>query len=382
MLSDLLTLLFKLVQRCKKTYHFYHETFDIYPLYLLFFLFIPTKTSYYQHNSLPFWYIVTVYNFIYCIAMTLIMIFSSISEKSLLQKRQKHFISMLILPPIWYWLITIFLIHSLNLSKLFKVWKDNIYILGLSLFAYIVLACTEGIMGLKLRSDHFHWDSEMKVASKGTNYTVHMLKNQISKIEMCIKNLENTEQYKGNNEVMIIDRSIHYINDFINKTQMYSGEINLNLKKCSISEIMKNAITYFNHSKGDQLIIDNQIVTDMSFLCDSTHLTEVFFNIISNAAESMKNSGTVTIRIDGTKKKWMCAIIISDRGCGIPKKNLSLLFNPYFTTKERNNHFGLGLSYCYNVIKKHKGYIKVKSQEGKGTDFYIYIPVIYGGNHD
>lgn len=345
------------------------------PSIFLFIIFIPTKTSYYQHESLHFWYIVTYYNFIYCIAMTLLMIFSAVSEKSLLQKRQKHFITMFILPPIWYWLITIFLIHSLNISKLFKVWKENIFILGISLLAYIVLACTEGIMGLKLRSDHFLWDSEMKIASKGTNYTVHMLKNQLSKIELCIKNLETSEQYIENKEIMIIDRSIHYIKDFINKTQMYSGEINLNLQKCSISEIMKNAITYFNNVKGDRLIIDNQILTDVSLLCDSTHLTEVFYNIISNAAESMKSNGKVIIRIDCTEKKSMCAIIISDQGCGIPKKYLSQLFNPYFTTKETNSHFGLGLSYCYNVIKKHKGYIEVKSEEGNGTDFFIYIPL-------
>src|SRR4030042_3422499 len=65
-------------------------------------------------------------------------------------------------------------------------------------------------------------------------------------------------------------------------------------------------------------------------------------------------------------------ISIKDEGIGIPKKHLSKIFDPYFTTKQKGT--GLGLSTCYSIIKKHYGHISVESVLGKGTAFSIYLP--------
>jgi signal transduction histidine kinase len=51
------------------------------------------------------------------------------------------------------------------------------------------------------------------------------------------------------------------------------------------------------------------------------------------------------------------------------------LFDPYYTTKKTNAHFGLGLSYCANVLKKHGGYIDVKSEPRNGAEFILNFPM-------
>ena len=67
-------------------------------------------------------------------------------------------------------------------------------------------------------------------------------------------------------------------------------------------------------------------------------------------------------------------IEIADSGSGIPKENLSQIFDPGFTTKGVGVGTGLGLSICYQIISEHKGEIKVESREGQGTTFTIVLP--------
>jgi two-component system, cell cycle sensor histidine kinase and response regulator CckA len=67
--------------------------------------------------------------------------------------------------------------------------------------------------------------------------------------------------------------------------------------------------------------------------------------------------------------------MIRDKGVGIPRENLSKIFDPYFTTKEKKERggIGLGLAICDSIIKYHNGLITVESLVGVGTTFFIYL---------
>jgi two-component system NtrC family sensor kinase len=99
----------------------------------------------------------------------------------------------------------------------------------------------------------------------------------------------------------------------------------------------------------------------------------VFMNLLVNAAQAIKDKGE--INIETRAGDHHVEIRISDTGCGIPQKNLSKVFDPFFTTKEVGKGTGLGLNVAYNIIKKHRGTIDVKSEVGKGSTFIIRIPV-------
>ncbi|MDR3641781.1 MAG: PAS domain-containing protein [Humidesulfovibrio sp.] len=110
-------------------------------------------------------------------------------------------------------------------------------------------------------------------------------------------------------------------------------------------------------------------------------LNQVFLNIIVNAAHSIndvvhgtqtKGRITVSTRLDG----GMVEIAISDTGTGIPPDVRGRIFNPFFTTKEVGKGTGQGLAIAYDiVVNKHGGTLSFETEMGKGSTFFIRLPV-------
>ena len=96
-------------------------------------------------------------------------------------------------------------------------------------------------------------------------------------------------------------------------------------------------------------------------------------NILINAIQAIKGSGTIRIR---TYKTEEYAIIkIKDSGTGMSEEVRKHIFEPFFTTKEVGEGTGLGLSISYGIIEKHQGKIEVESTPGQGTEFTIKLPL-------
>ena len=108
--------------------------------------------------------------------------------------------------------------------------------------------------------------------------------------------------------------------------------------------------------------------------CYPQQLNQVFMNLLVNAAHSIDKQGRITIKTWADKDSIL--VSISDTGCGIAPENLEKVFEAFFTTKELGKGTGLGMSIVAEIIKKHKGDIKVESKVGEGTTFTIQIPLV------
>ena len=123
---------------------------------------------------------------------------------------------------------------------------------------------------------------------------------------------------------------------------------------------------------------------------NQTCLQNAFLNIGLNAIQAMPDGGTLTYSLnsvylddadcetspfDLSKGKYI-QISISDTGYGITRENLKKIFEPFFTTKALGVGTGLGLATVYGTIQEHKGSISVYSEEGNGTVFHIFIPLL------
>jgi CheY-like chemotaxis protein len=118
---------------------------------------------------------------------------------------------------------------------------------------------------------------------------------------------------------------------------------------------------------------------------DEYQMRHALSNIIVNAVESMPEGGVIRIAAENImtdsdnpkqKKEKYIRLTVQDHGVGIPEQNLPLIFDPYFSTKERGTEkgMGLGLSIAYSIVSKHNGYIFAESEPGKGTSIVIRLP--------
>jgi PAS domain S-box-containing protein len=119
-------------------------------------------------------------------------------------------------------------------------------------------------------------------------------------------------------------------------------------------------------------------------VCNIGDLNQVFLNLLVNAAhaiaESVKGTGQKgKIRIRTVSEGSTVLVTISDTGCGIPEANRTKVFDPFFTTKEVGRGTGQGLAIARSVVvERHKGTLTFESEVGKGTTFYIRLPVDRG----
>ena len=107
--------------------------------------------------------------------------------------------------------------------------------------------------------------------------------------------------------------------------------------------------------------------------CCSGRINQVFLNLLTNAQQAIEGHGTITVAtaLDGDEVR----VAISDTGHGIPKDQLTKIFEPGFTTKGPGEGTGLGLSICHQIMQDHQGGIEVESVVGKGSTFTVVLPV-------
>jgi signal transduction histidine kinase len=106
--------------------------------------------------------------------------------------------------------------------------------------------------------------------------------------------------------------------------------------------------------------------------CNPGQLTQVFMNLLVNAAHAIEKHGTITVR--SANEDGFIRVDVSDTGCGIPEAIREKIFEPFFTTKDVGKGTGLGLSISYDIVKKHGGEITVESEPGQGTLFRVRLP--------
>jgi CheY-like chemotaxis protein len=120
---------------------------------------------------------------------------------------------------------------------------------------------------------------------------------------------------------------------------------------------------------------------------DSTQLHQVLMNLCVNARDAMSDGDTLSISAANqfldeqyVRLNWEAkvgpylVITVCDTGTGIPPEIVERIFDPFFTTKELGKGTGLGLSTVRGIIKAHGGFITVRSEVGRGSQFGVYLP--------
>ena len=112
-------------------------------------------------------------------------------------------------------------------------------------------------------------------------------------------------------------------------------------------------------------------------VADGGQLQQVILNLILNAEMAMTSAhGQGTLTISTWTRGNMICISVTDDGPGISPDIIHKIFDPFFTTREVGKGTGLGLSICHGIISEHGGKIYAKSENGRGAEFIVEIPVV------
>ena len=184
---------------------------------------------------------------------------------------------------------------------------------------------------------------------------------------------------KTRNYLEKINESSLLCKNIVQKLLAFSRKEESKQEYIQVNHVIESTLELKQHDfKVDSIEVVKQLADNMPCtMADFYELQQVFLNMINNAHQAMKmHAGKKTLTVKSTFDEKVIRINFLDTGPGIPEKNLQKIFEPLFTTKKRGEGAGLGLSICYEIIKKHKGDIFVANGQGKGACFVIELPIV------
>ncbi|TYQ14554.1 UNVERIFIED_CONTAM: histidine kinase/DNA gyrase B/HSP90-like ATPase [Acetivibrio alkalicellulosi] len=217
---------------------------------------------------------------------------------------------------------------------------------------------------------------EKRLFNSGISFLNHSIKNEISKISICADYLKKDLHLSNEKSLETIDiilKSSKHLSCVINRIDLQSRDIVLKNESVLLKDLVDNVLltskVYLNEKR---INIINSIDKNLNILCDKTHMCEVLNNIISNSIDAINIKGTISIQ-SFIKKKYN-VILIRDDGHGILEDDIKRVTEPFFSTKRGSQSTGLGLYYCKKVVDLHGGFLEIFSNNGLGTEVYIYLP--------
>lgn len=139
-----------------------------------------------------------------------------------------------------------------------------------------------------------------------------------------------------------------------------------------LNKLLQNILSVCRTHIGGEITIETDCKPLPTIFGHPQQINQAIVNILLNAVQAMAGNGHIIITTR-TLDEYV-EMSIEDTGCGIEKDVLTKIFDPFFTTKEVGNGTGLGLTFAYNVIRKHHGKISVESEVNKGSKFTLHLP--------
>jgi signal transduction histidine kinase len=220
-----------------------------------------------------------------------------------------------------------------------------------------------GKMGLK--KDKIYTVGEM------SSKLVHDLQNPLAIIKNTFEVLKLKRaklDKKTQENYDRIERSVENMTQQIRDVLNYVKTSESQPERFHLAPLLRTIVGYLDVPKSIRVILP----TDTIITADPAQMEIVFANLLQNSIQAIEGRGTITIQVMQDDKTT--TIEVTDTGHGIDKENISHIFEPLFTTKQKGT--GLGLASCKSIIENHKGTIQCSSTVGKGTTFTIRLPTL------
>lgn len=208
---------------------------------------------------------------------------------------------------------------------------------------------------------------------------------------------DKTEEIKE--YVELSERSVSRAASMVEQLLTLSRKSKLHVKPINLRNAIENVLSICR-ATFDKSVTIKTYYADVSTIveADQTQIEQVLLNLMINAEHAMTimrgtdkpHGGVIEVRVSRIipdnsnpvaqqrgNNKYYWAISIRDRGVGIPHEIQMKVFDPFFTTKGKGKGSGLGLAMVYNIIHQHQGFVELKSDPAKGSEFIVYLPEFF-----
>jgi len=245
----------------------------------------------------------------------------------------------------------------------------------------------------KFQEENMRTVQKMEALGTLSGGIAHDINNILSPVigftQLAILEFEDKE--KQNNYLNEVLTAANRAKELVSQILTFCRKSESEKKQHKIQSIMREVIKLISISLPPN--VELQAVIDDScepILCDPVQIYQVVINLCTNAYQAMKDTGGVLkvclvrkgspeIKIEQSEKltfdNYIC-LIVSDTGCGMTKTTFNRIFEPYFTTKPKEEGTGLGLSVVSGIVKEHGGEIYVRTYPKEGTYFKISFPTV------
>ncbi|MED4041016.1 MULTISPECIES: sensor histidine kinase [Niallia] len=304
----------------------------------------------------------------YILITCLLLILSVFREKRTTVKNHKMITCIIVVPLFLFVLLTNVILPVFGIRG---GWQLNPLIMITEFLFFIYFSTRYGFLGVKIKFEKQRLSSTMQAVTSGTTLLNHTIKNEMSKIDLVTKQLKKNVSNNAIESLDLILNSTQHLLELSSRIQGKLGIMELKETKFLLSDLIQSSLDLMKPHLFSVTVI-KRLDVDVQLYGDFIHLEETCINIVKNALEAMNYKGTLIINVNQTKKG--INIEFADDGKGIKKENVSKIVEPFYSTKKEGENFGLGLTYCFNVMAKHGGDIVVDSQLNLGTSIRLFLP--------
>ncbi len=210
-------------------------------------------------------------------------------------------------------------------------------------------------------------------------------------VALCLNSVEeDSKVYKYLQEILKAgDRAAKLVSQILS----FSRQEEQQFHSLRLQPIIEDSLSLVKTTAKNNISLETEIDPDCGSVSgDTTQLQQVIVNLCTNAVHALgkERPGTLKVILEQVvyKKKSpleeaidlpsgsYARIKVSDTGCGMSPEVQERIFDPYFTTKKSGEGTGFGLSIVHGIVRKHRGAITVESEEGEGTTFTLYFPLL------
>jgi PAS domain S-box-containing protein len=187
------------------------------------------------------------------------------------------------------------------------------------------------------------------------------------------------------------DRLVRLVDDILSFERLESGKVQLEKERCQVAHLLYQAIDAVQPLSDQSGITIALTPLTATLWAAPDGVIQVLTNLLSNAIKFSCPRGTVwvkasTERLGASASNLSVLFTVQDHGRGIPPEKLEMIFDQFqqvdVSDSRQRGGTGLGLAICKRIVQQHRGQIWVESEVGRGSTFFVALPLVQGDSHD